>query len=60
MFAVRFAHLLQADDVGIKLVNRQADVVNLQPATRTYAVDALVYVPGRNPNAFHSVVIKYW
>ena len=34
MQTVESAHLLQADDVGIELLHRVAQVVNLQPTRR--------------------------
>ena len=46
LLAVVLAHLLQADDVGIHLFHRQAQVVDFQPAHRSQALHPFVDVVG--------------
>ena len=53
--AMHLAHLLQADDVGIKLLHRMAEVVDFQPAVGAQALHALVDVVGGDPDARHGV-----
>jgi hypothetical protein len=46
--AVHFAHLLQAHDVGIQLLNSVPQIVNFQPFARPNALHTLVNVVGGN------------
>ena len=45
---VQLAHFLQANDVGIELLDRMTQVVDLQAPRRAYALHALVDVVGGN------------
>ena len=47
--AVLRLEFLQADDVGIELLHRMADVVDLQAPRRPQALHAFVDVPGGHP-----------
>ncbi len=47
LLAVHPAHLLQADDVCIELLDRQAQIVDLQPARGAQPLHTLVDVVGR-------------
>ncbi|MDT4858824.1 hypothetical protein FQZ97_933090 [compost metagenome] len=52
--AVVTAHLLQADDVGVELLHRVGQVVDLQPARRPQALHAFVDVVGGHTQDAHA------
>ena len=59
---VQSAHLLQADDVGIELLHRQTQVVDLQPTRRAKALHALVDVVRGHPQnivIFHKPILHH-
>ena len=53
--AVELAHLLQADDVGIQLLDRVAQVMDLQPPGRPQTLDAFVDVVSGHPKNCHGI-----
>ena len=59
---VQFAHFLQADDVGVELLDRQAQVVDLQPTRRAKALHSFVDVVRGNPQdvvVFHRIIFYH-
>ena len=53
-----FSHFLQANNVCIKLIDCQSDVVDLQALARAQAIDALVDVPRGDPNGVCHLVSR--
>ena len=52
---IELAHLLQADDVRVELLDRVSQVVNLEPAARPDTLHPLVDVVSGNPQYVHGM-----